>query len=56
MTRITFYGVAAYEIVTRHGQHILLDPFLDENPGSPVHRFPMPGRMLTGEMSPRRFR
>ena len=36
MTRITFFGVAAYEIVTSRGQHILLDPFLDENPGSPV--------------------
>jgi L-ascorbate metabolism protein UlaG (beta-lactamase superfamily) len=28
--------VAAYEIVTSQGQHILIDPFLDENPGSPV--------------------
>lgn len=35
-TRIRFFGVAAYEIVTSAGQHILLDPFLDDNPGSPV--------------------
>jgi L-ascorbate metabolism protein UlaG (beta-lactamase superfamily) len=35
-TRIRFFGVAAYEIVTRDGRHILLDPFLDENPGSPL--------------------
>jgi L-ascorbate metabolism protein UlaG (beta-lactamase superfamily) len=36
MTQIRFFGVAAYEIVTGRGQHILIDPFLDENPGSPV--------------------
>jgi L-ascorbate metabolism protein UlaG (beta-lactamase superfamily) len=36
LTRIRFFGVAAYEIVTSGGQHILIDPFLDENPGSPV--------------------
>jgi L-ascorbate metabolism protein UlaG (beta-lactamase superfamily) len=36
MTQIRFFGVAAYEIITSRGQHILLDPFLDENPGSPV--------------------
>ena len=35
-TQIRFFGVAAYEIVTSWGQHILIDPFLDENPGSPV--------------------
>jgi L-ascorbate metabolism protein UlaG (beta-lactamase superfamily) len=35
-TRIRFLGVAAYEIVTRDGRHILLDPFLDANPGAPV--------------------
>ena len=35
-TRIRFFGVAAYEIVTRDGRHILVDPFLDENPGSPM--------------------
>lgn len=35
-TRIRFFGVAAYEIVTRDGRHILVDPFIDENPGSPV--------------------
>jgi L-ascorbate metabolism protein UlaG (beta-lactamase superfamily) len=35
-TRIRFHGVAAYEIVTRSGQRILVDPFLDENPGAPV--------------------
>lgn len=36
MTRIRFFGVAAYELVTGQGRHILIDPFLDENPGSPV--------------------
>ncbi|MCI0620495.1 MAG: MBL fold metallo-hydrolase, partial [Acidobacteria bacterium] len=35
-TQIRFFGVAAYELVTSRGQHILLDPFLDENPGNPV--------------------
>lgn len=35
-TRIRFHGVAAYEIVTRSGQRILVDPFLDENPGAPA--------------------
>jgi L-ascorbate metabolism protein UlaG (beta-lactamase superfamily) len=35
-TTIRFFGVAAYEIVTGAGQHILLDPFLDANPGSPL--------------------
>jgi L-ascorbate metabolism protein UlaG (beta-lactamase superfamily) len=35
-TRIRFFGVAAYEIVTRAGKRILLDPFLDRNPASPV--------------------
>jgi L-ascorbate metabolism protein UlaG (beta-lactamase superfamily) len=36
MTRFRFFGVAAYEIITSQGQHILIDPFIDENPGSPV--------------------
>lgn len=36
MTKFNFYGVAAYEIVTSKNQHILVDPFLDENPGSPI--------------------
>src|SRR5262245_15979812 len=36
MTKIRFFGVAAYELITQEGKHILLDPFLDENPGSPV--------------------
>jgi L-ascorbate metabolism protein UlaG (beta-lactamase superfamily) len=35
-TQIRFFGVAAYEIITSRGQHILIDPFLDENSGSPV--------------------
>ncbi len=35
-THIRFLGVAAYEIVTSQDQHILVDPFLDDNPGSPV--------------------
>lgn len=36
MTRIRFLGVAAYEIVTNDGRHILVDPFIDENPGCPI--------------------
>jgi L-ascorbate metabolism protein UlaG (beta-lactamase superfamily) len=36
MTKIRFFGVAAYELITQEGKHVLLDPFLDENPGSPV--------------------
>jgi L-ascorbate metabolism protein UlaG (beta-lactamase superfamily) len=35
-TSIRFFGVAGYEIVTELGQHIVLDPFLDENPGCAV--------------------
>lgn len=34
--RLRFFGVAAYELVDDQGRHILVDPFLDENPGSPV--------------------
>ena len=36
MTQIRFFGVAAYEIATARGQHIVIDPFLDDNPGSPI--------------------
>ena len=35
-TKIRFHGVAAYEIINSKGQRILLDPFLDENPGATV--------------------
>src|SRR5262245_491072 len=35
-THIRFFGVAAYELITEQDQHILLDPFFDENPGSPI--------------------
>jgi L-ascorbate metabolism protein UlaG (beta-lactamase superfamily) len=35
-TRIRFLGVAAYELVTGDGRHILIDPFLDDNPASPI--------------------
>jgi len=35
-TRIRFFGIAAFEITTSQGQVILIDPFLDENPASPV--------------------
>jgi L-ascorbate metabolism protein UlaG (beta-lactamase superfamily) len=41
-TRIRFFGVAAYELTTKAGLHILIDPFLDENPGSPVKSFELP--------------
>ena len=35
-TRIRFFGVAAYEIITSDDKHILIDPFLDANPGNPI--------------------
>ena len=35
-TRIRFLGVAAYEILNRRGQRILLDPFMSENPACPI--------------------
>jgi L-ascorbate metabolism protein UlaG (beta-lactamase superfamily) len=35
-SQLRFFGVAAYELVNPLGQHILMDPFLDENPGSPI--------------------
>lgn len=34
-TKIRYLGVAGYEIITSAGQHILVDPFLDLNPGAP---------------------
>ena len=33
---IRFFGVAAYEIITCDGKHVLIDPFLDRSPVSPV--------------------
>lgn len=36
MTRIRFFGVAAYELITNDGKHILMDPYLDDNPASPI--------------------
>lgn len=35
-TRIRFLGVAAFEVVTVAGAHILIDPYLDANPVSPL--------------------
>jgi L-ascorbate metabolism protein UlaG (beta-lactamase superfamily) len=35
-TKIRFLGVAAYELVTGDGRHVLIDPFLDDNPASPI--------------------
>ncbi len=35
-TRIRFHGVATYEILSSDGRRILLDPFLDENPGAAI--------------------
>ena len=35
-TRIRFLGVAAFEVTNTKGQVVLIDPFLDENPSSPV--------------------
>lgn len=34
-TQIRFLGVAGYEVVTGDGKHVLIDPFLDGNPGRP---------------------
>ncbi len=33
---VQFFGVAGYKIITSGGVHVLIDPFLDENPYSPV--------------------
>ncbi len=33
---IQFFGVAGYKIITADGVHVLIDPFMDENPYSPV--------------------
>ena len=33
---IRFWGVAAYELVSKDGRRILVDPFLNENPGCTV--------------------
>ena len=35
-TTLRYFGVAAYELITPDGKRILIDPFLNENPGSPV--------------------
>ncbi|MCL4467285.1 MAG: MBL fold metallo-hydrolase [Chloroflexi bacterium] len=36
MTRLRFFGVATLEIDTESGLRIIVDPFLDDNPASPV--------------------
>ena len=36
MVKIRFLGVAAYELLSKEGVRILVDPFIDENPGSPI--------------------
>jgi L-ascorbate metabolism protein UlaG (beta-lactamase superfamily) len=33
---VRFLGVAAFEIITAEGKRILIDPYLDENPLSPI--------------------
>ena len=33
---VQFFGVAGYKIITVGGKHVLIDPFLDENPYTPV--------------------
>ena len=35
-TTIRFLGTAAFEIVTAEGKRVLIDPYLDENPVSPI--------------------
>jgi L-ascorbate metabolism protein UlaG (beta-lactamase superfamily) len=34
--KIQFFGVAGYKIITANGVHVVVDPFLDKNPSSPV--------------------
>jgi L-ascorbate metabolism protein UlaG (beta-lactamase superfamily) len=45
---IRYFGVAAYELLDCKGRRILVDPFLDENPGSPVksHQLDPPDLIL----------
>jgi len=33
---LQFFGVAAYKLITASGVHIMIDPFLDDNPYSPI--------------------
>lgn len=35
-TTIRFYGIAAFEIITSKNDHILIDPYLNENWASPI--------------------
>src|SRR5262245_54151730 len=35
-TQIRFLGVAAYELITSQGKHILIDPINDDNTGRPI--------------------
>jgi L-ascorbate metabolism protein UlaG (beta-lactamase superfamily) len=37
MPKLRFFGVAAYELIHANGRRILVDPFLDDCPGNPVH-------------------
>jgi L-ascorbate metabolism protein UlaG (beta-lactamase superfamily) len=36
MTTLRFFGVAAYTLTLPDGKVVLIDPFLDENPASPI--------------------
>lgn len=33
---VQFFGVAGYKIITAQGQHVVIDPFMDGNPGCPI--------------------
>jgi L-ascorbate metabolism protein UlaG (beta-lactamase superfamily) len=33
---IQFFGAAGYKIITSSGKHVVVDPFMDDNPRSPV--------------------
>jgi L-ascorbate metabolism protein UlaG (beta-lactamase superfamily) len=35
-TKIRFFGIAAFEVINSKGQVILIDPYLDDNPASPL--------------------
>src|SRR5450759_1134805 len=39
---LEFFGTAAYRIVTEHGTSVVIDPYLDANPVSPIKAADLP--------------
>lgn len=39
---LRFFGTAAYELVTDGGAHVVIDPYLDKNPASPIKAADLP--------------